>query len=151
MRKFAYFTFYILKCRVRPSFIHLVMSAMSIWTYSNVSYSSNIFLVDLLAWHCEACSIELSISIFFENFNENCVIDNKPLQSMACTFSLLVVGECGAEPILSGSPTMVDLSFQNYNGIYAGFSAAYTCLHMSGSSGERVMLWKHELLVTYNL
>ena len=46
MRKFADFTLYILKCRVGPSFIHLVMSAMFIWTYSFVSYSTNsIFLV----------------------------------------------------------------------------------------------------------
>ena len=43
MRNFADFTFYILKCRVGPSFIHLVMSAMFIWTYSYVSYSSNSF------------------------------------------------------------------------------------------------------------
>jgi len=46
---------------------------------------------------------------------------------------------------------MVDHSFQNYNGVYAGFSAAYTCLRMSGSLGERVMLWEHELLVTYDV
>ena len=25
---------------------------------------------------------------------------------------------------------MVGHPFQNYNGVYAGFSAAYTCLHM---------------------
>ena len=55
MRKFADFTFHILKCREGPSFIHLVMSAMFIWTYSYVSFSSNsFFLLDLLAWHCEA-------------------------------------------------------------------------------------------------
>ena len=45
---------YILKCKVGPSFICLVMSAMLIWTYSYVSYSSSsfFFLPDLLAWHC---------------------------------------------------------------------------------------------------
>ena len=71
MRKFADFTLYISKCRAGPIFIHLVTTAMFIWTYSYVSYSSNsiiFFLPDLLAWHCEAWILELSISIFSENF-----------------------------------------------------------------------------------
>ena len=49
MRKFADFTLYILKCRVVPSFIHLVMSAMFIWTYSYVSYSMQLFKYFFLA------------------------------------------------------------------------------------------------------
>ena len=44
MKKFADFTLYILKCRVVPSFIHLVMSAMFIWTYSYVSYSMQLIV-----------------------------------------------------------------------------------------------------------
>ena len=48
MRKFADFTFHILKCREGPSFIHLVMSAMFIWTYSYVSFSSNSFFFCLI-------------------------------------------------------------------------------------------------------
>ena len=61
---------FIFKCRVGPIFIHLVLSAMFIWTYSYVSYSSNriFFFPDLLAWHCEAWILELSISIFFDDF-----------------------------------------------------------------------------------
>ena len=48
MRKFADFTLYTLKCRVGPSFIYLVFSAMFIWTYSFVSNSSN--SIFFLAW-----------------------------------------------------------------------------------------------------
>lgn len=69
MRKFADFSLYILKCRVGPSFIHLVMSAMFIWTYSYISYSSNsIFFCLICLRDTEAWILELSISIFFENF-----------------------------------------------------------------------------------
>ena len=48
MRKFADFTLYTLKCRAGPSFIYLVLSAMFIWTYLFVSYSSN--SIFFLAW-----------------------------------------------------------------------------------------------------
>ena len=74
MRKFADFTLYILKCRVVPSFIHLVISAMFIWTYSYVSYSMQLlkYLFCLICLRdTEAWILELSISIFFENFYEN--------------------------------------------------------------------------------
>ena len=43
MRKFTEFTFHILKCGEGPSFIHLVMSAMFIWTFSYVSFSITTF------------------------------------------------------------------------------------------------------------
>ena len=68
MRKFADFTLYILKCRVVPSCIHLVMSAMFIWTYSYVSYSMQLFKYFFASSACvtlsEAWILELSISIF---------------------------------------------------------------------------------------
>ena len=67
MRKFADVTFRILKCREGPSFIHLVISAMFIWTYSHVSFSafsSNSFF----AW--SACVTLWSVNMYWAvNFN----------------------------------------------------------------------------------
>ena len=67
MRKFADFTFHILKCREGPSFIHLVMSAMFIWTYSYVSFSSNSFF--FYAW--SACVTLWSVNILSCQFQSS--------------------------------------------------------------------------------
>jgi len=57
MRKFADFTFYILKCREGPGFIHLVMSAKFIWTFAYGSFSGNSYF----AW--SACVTLWSVNI----------------------------------------------------------------------------------------
>ena len=67
MRKFADFTFHILKCREGPSFIYLVMSAMFMWTYSYVSFSSNSFF--FFAW--SACVTLWSVDILSCQFQSS--------------------------------------------------------------------------------
>jgi len=59
VRTFADFTFRILKCREGPSFIHLVISAMFISTYSYVSFSSKSFFA------CSACATLWSVNIYW--------------------------------------------------------------------------------------
>ena len=64
---------YILKCRVVPSFIHLVMSGMFIWRYSYPT-PVTVFFCLICLHDTETWILELSISIFFENFYENCLL-----------------------------------------------------------------------------
>ena len=83
MRKFADFSFHILKCREGPSFIHLVMSAIFIWTYSYVSFCSNSFF----AW--SACVTLWSVNILSCQFQSS-LRTSKKIVTLSLLSALLV-------------------------------------------------------------